>query len=285
MKLRMEFLTVFAVVVAVFVMALTELAPIRLMMDWRASVNAQGEHILEPPVYQYYDYTGGTEPQITIDFLRGKHFWNPQVAIWIEDLNGNHLQTLMVTTSTAKGLFYSGRTALNFKISDEAKSVENASVRRVDALPYWSHRRGVKYPDGLYSPPTNEPLPDGITGATPVGDFYFSGKGDFEELDALVVMVEVNVAFDENEYFSEYDFPEDTLYHSGTGLLGQPSIVYSASFKRSDTTRYKLMTMIGHGHHSGSSGELFSSLDRLTTAHFITERIVVGVSESWFGKN
>ena len=190
----------------------------------------------------------------------------------------------MVTTSTAKGLFYAGRTLYNFKQSDEAKSLENTSIRRVDALPYWSHKRGVRYPDGLFAPHPDQPLPDAITGATPVGNFRMSGSPDLNEISSFRLLIEVNVAFDENEYFSEYDYPDDPVYHGGTGLLGQPSIVYAADFQRTDTTHYQLMSIIGRGHHSGRSGELFTDLEKLTTSKSIAGRIVAGVNEEWFHK-
>jgi hypothetical protein len=92
----------------------------------------------------------------------------------------------------------------------------------------------------------------------------------------------VNVAFDENEYYSEYDFPEDSLYHGGTGLLGQPSLIYSATIRRSDKERYYIMSLIGHGHHSGMTGKLFNEFQSISTAKYIAERIVAGVDESWY---
>ena len=89
--------------------------------------------------------------------------------------------------------------------------------------------------------------------------------------------VELNVAFDDNEFYSEFDFPDDEVYHSGTGQLGQPSIVFDALIDLEDGKNYYLMELIGHGHHSGQTGELFSDLSTLTTAKQIVERIVIGV--------
>jgi hypothetical protein len=232
-----------------------------------------------------YDHSEGKAPGLTIDFLKGKHFWNPQVAIWLEDSTGKYLETLLVTTSTARGLFYSGRSAENFKESDNVKTEENSPTRRVDALPYWSHKRGYQYPDGFYSPPPDSPLPDGITGATPKENFYFkSASSSFHRSSTFRVLIEVNVAFDENEYYSEYDFPDDSLYHSGTGLLGQPSVIYGATIRRSDPSRYHILSLLGYGHHSGSTGELVTETKTISTAKYIVERIVVGVSENWYKK-
>ena len=85
------------------------------------------------------------------------------------------------------------------------------------------------------------------------------------------------MAFDDNEYYSEFDFPDDDVFHSGTGQLGQPSIVFEASVDMNDNKDYYLMELIGHGHHSGQTGELDSDLSTLTTALEIVERIVIGV--------
>lgn len=283
MKLRSEFIIMVLVVCCLAISAYYEVPPIREMMDWKARKNATSKQEVNQADYQIYEFSKGMSPEITIDFLKGPHFWNPQVAVWIEDTSGHYMETLMVTTSTAQGLFYSGRTSENFREVDEVKQSNSSPTRRVDALPYWSHKRGVKYADGYFSPPGDQPLPDGITGATPTENFHLTSDGEtLTSLQVFKVLVEVNVAFDENEYFSEYEFLEDSLYHGGTGLLGQPSLIYSATFSKYDSERYKVMKPIGHGHHSGGSGELFFDLSTLTTARYVAERIVVGVSEEWF---
>jgi hypothetical protein len=283
MKPRKEFLVVFVTLLGIFAFTYIEPAPVRQLMDWRAARNTQGVTKISLSDYQIYDHTQGDEAGITIDFLKGKHFWNPQVAIWLEDSAGNYIETLLVTTSTAKGLFYSGRSASNFKESDEVKTEENTSTRRVDALPYWSHKRNNRYSDGFFSPSPGEPLPDAITCATPKENFYFkSGVTSIEDLTSFRVMVEVNVAFDDNEYYSEYDFLDDSLYHGGTGLLGQPSLVYGTTINEKDTERYHVLRLLGHGHHSGATGDLIADVRTITTAKGIVERIVVGVGEAWY---
>jgi hypothetical protein len=283
MYLRKQFVIVLIIVSAVFLFSYYEIRPVRQLMDWRASRTALAEKEIDISGYQVYDYSGGKEPEITIDFLKGKHFWNPQVAIWIEDSAGNYIETLLVTTSTARGLFYSGRSAKNFKESDGIKTESSVPTRRVDALPYWSHKRGHQYADGFYSPPPGEPLPDGITGATPTDNFYFKKTNSLiQGRSSFKVLVELNVAFDENESYSEYDFLDDSLYHGGTGLLGQPSVVYSVTIRKDDKNRYYVLNLVGHGHHSGSTGELISETETITTAKHVTERIVVGINESWY---
>jgi hypothetical protein len=283
MRLRKEFLIVLVVLAGIFAFTYYEPAPVRKLMDWRAARNTQVTNDISLSEYQVYDHTHGGAPDIAIDFLKGKHFWNPQVAIWIEDSAGNYMETLLVTTSTAKGLFYSGRSADNFKESDETKVEEGTPTRRVDALPYWSHKRNHQYSDGLYSPPPGEPLPDAITGATPKDNFYFMApESGIKDLASFRVMVEVNVAFDENEFYSEYDFLEDSLYHGGAGLLGQPSLIYGVTVSNRDDQRYYVLSLLGHGHHSGATGDLIKDIKSITTAKYVVERIVVGVNEGWY---
>ena len=283
MKLRKEFLVVLAVLMGILAFTYYEITPVKKVMDWRAARNTQGISEVSLSEYQVYDHTQGGPPDITVDFLKGKHFWNPQLVIWIEDSVGNYIKTLLVTRSTAKGLFYSGRSASNFKESDEVKVEEKTPTRRVDALPYWSHKRNHIYSDGFFSPPPGEPLPDAITSATPKQNFYFkSRESSIEDLTSFRVMIEVNVAFDENEYYSEYDFLEDSLYHGGTGLLGQPSLIYGTIINVKNPQRYYLLTLLGHGHHSGATGDLISDVRKITTARYIVERIVVGIKEDWY---
>jgi hypothetical protein len=283
MILRKEFVIVVLALASLFAFTYYEPWPVKKLMDWRAARNTQVVNEVSLSEYQVYDHSNGEVPDITIDFLKGKNFWNPQVVIWIEDSSGNYIETLLVTTSTAKGLFYSGRSSSNFKETDEAKVEENTPTRRVDALPYWSHKRNHKYNDGFYSPPPGEPLPDGITGATPRENFYFKAtESGIEDLSTFRVMVEVNVAFDENEFYSEYDFLEDSLYHGGTGLLGQPSLIYGATINNNDKHRYYVLSLLGHGHHSGGNGELISDVSTVTTAKYVVERIVAGVKEDWY---
>ena len=281
--IRTEFMIVLLVLASLFAFTYYEPTPVKKLMDWRATRNTQAISKVSLSEYQVYDHSMGEDPDITVDFLKGKHFWNPQVAIWIEDSSGNYIETLLVTTSTAKGLFYSGRSASNFKETDEAKVAENTPTRIVDALPYWSHKRNHKYNDGLYSPPPGEPLPDGITGATPKENFYFKATDSgIKDLNTFKVMVEVNVAFDENEFYSEYDFLEDSLYHGGTGLLGQPSLIYGTTINKKDNQRYYVLSLLGHGHHSGANGDLISDFSTVTTAKYVVERIVIGVKEDWY---
>ncbi|MEL7118653.1 MAG: hypothetical protein AAFO07_04410 [Bacteroidota bacterium] len=239
----------------------------RLKANTEKNINSSQYDVLQMPV-------SNGNINLTIDLLQGEHYWHPQMAVWIEDAQGNYTETLFVTKATAKGIFYGGRSKANFKEFDGKKG-GRGDYRRVNALPVWSHKRGVLYEDKMYVPTRANPLPDAITGATFKGNFKLLTAID--ELEKFTLKIELNVAFDDNEYYSEYDFPDDDIFHSGTGQLGQPSIIFEAHIDMVDNKKYYLMEMIGHGHRSGQTGELFTDVSSLTTALDIVERIVVGV--------
>lgn len=173
-----------------------------------------------------------------------------------------------------RGLFFGGRNKTNFKTFDQQKQRSNA-LRRVNALPVWSHKQGKRYEDSMFVPTRDQPLAEAITGETLTDNFVLSAST--EPCAKFYIKVELNVAFDDNEYYSEYDFPEDETFHNGTGQLGQPSVIYSALVDKVDGKAYYLMDLVGHGHHSAQNGTIHPDLSSLTTAREIVERIVVGI--------
>lgn len=255
----------------------SESKPFQMLMDYGAKKKATSKQEVDWSTYEVVKMELDKELQLTIDLLRAEHYWHPQMAIWIEDTLGNYLETIFVSKATAKGLFFGGRSKENFKEFDETQASSN-DYRRVNALPVWSHKRAVKYEDGWYVPTMENPLPDAISSATIVDNFQLLAST--ENWNKFHVKVEINVAFDDNEYYSEFDYPDDEIFHSGTGQLGQPSILFEARIDMNDDKHYYLMDLIGHGHRSGQTGEVYKDLSTLTTAKEIVERIVVGVKRS-----
>lgn len=173
----------------------------------------------------------------------------PQMVVWLEDEKGRFIKTLYVTGKTATSNFYSVR-------SDEER------VRRPETLPYWSHKRGVQAQDGLYIPSVDNTAFDGMTSATPKGDHLLNMP--IPERGKYRLMVEVNRSYDFNDYYSRDRFPDDAIY-SGSGSSGQPSLIYQALFNVNEPAE-KLLTLIGHGHHSGQNGEMYGDLSKITSA-------------------
>lgn len=251
-----------------------QIQPFDAMMNFGAKQKATEKKELNLSNYEVVEMNTSNNVLLTIDLLRSEYYWHPQMAVWVEDEQGNYVETLFISKATARGLFFGGRSKDNFKTFDEQKSA-SGDYRRVNALPVWSHKRGVKYKDGLYVPPSNNKLPDAITGATIIDNFQLLSSTN--ELSKFKLKIEINVAFDDNEYYSEYDFPDDETFHNGTGQLGQPSIIFETAINMTDNKNYYLMELIGHGHYSGQNGSINLDLSTLTTARQIVERIVVGV--------
>lgn len=277
MSIRKELIVAAAAVASVFLMAFNGSYPFEILMDWGARIKSQ--QAVDAGVGKYEMYHSASKDQkLLIDVKSGIHFWHPQVVVWIEDTLGQFVKTLFITESTAKGLFLSGRNANNFKSFDANKKVKTLSsenLRLVDALPFWSHKRGKETLPNFFAPVFSDPEVDGMTGATPQGNFYIRSQVP-EELSTFNLWLEVNVAFDDNKFYSEYDFPDDSSYHGGTGLLGQPSLIYKATLQRSEQQGFRLMDLMGHSHHSGQNGNLYNDLSSITTAKRILDRVVVG---------
>lgn len=184
----------------------------------------------------------------------------PQMVVWMETLEGEYIDTLYVTGKTSTSGF--GRN-------------EVGPVRRPEALPYWSHRRGVREADGYFAPHESNADLDGISGATPKGDYLISLSAP--RMGRYRLLVEVNRSYDFNEHFSKDRYPEDPIY-SGDGSSGQSSLVYETVIDPGATeTEQHLLALVGHGHHSGADGRLYSDLAGITTAKDTLSFIVVTV--------
>jgi hypothetical protein len=185
-------------------------------------------------------------------FLGLTYATTPQMAFWVEDGDGRFLETLFVTRALSDSSFQS-----TDPFSDEL-------IRRPEALPVWSHRRGISYDDGLAVPlPGNTDL-DGVTAPTPLGHYDLASRA---ETDGGVVRVfmEINRSYDFNAWWHRDRFPEDPIY-SGSGSSGQPSLVYVAELDLGAGERFALLEPIGHGHPSGQDGSLSADLSGFDTA-------------------
>ncbi len=207
---------------------------------------------------------------ITIEVTKGIKDYYSIMAIWIEDTSGNYIETLYATKNIATGIFWQ-------EIEGEPARV---SVRRPEAIPYWSHKRNIVEVDGINLPTPETALFDGITGATPKSHYVLKSKLSNTSVHQFKVLYEVNRSFDWNEYYNKDAFPDNEIY-SGSGYVGQPSLIYSTPIinLNDDNRKSYLMEVVGHGHHSGANGELYSDLSNITTAIDITERILVIVNE------
>jgi len=225
-------------------------------------VSCKSSKIQDPsPVYNYNTDTSGTG--VSIEFTRGNEFNYPLMAIWVEDEKGNFMQTLYVAESIGKGTFRHGDTSTGKWLP--------GPVLRPAALPYWSHRRGIKNSSGLYLPDSENPIPDAYTGPTPTGDFVLNSKIEDKNLRKFSVYFEINQTWDWNEYWTNNKYPEDSDYKTSC----QPALVYKADVNLDSLDKVYIMTVIGHSHYSGKDGELYSDISTITTALEIVKDIRV----------
>jgi len=177
----------------------------------------------------------------------------PQIAVWLEDADGNLLETLYVTRKFALQKW------------GNPKGQEDNATFRISSLPYWMHKLRAK---GLASPTKKSPLPDAITGASPKDSFTLHTKvpGDAKE---VYVLMEVNNSFDENAQYPNKTDDAATEYN------GQPSVVYRAKIDAQQAGQTPL-TLIGHGSWNGQDGSLTTDLSTLTTAtKLVTQAVVI----------
>lgn len=203
---------------------------------------------------------------ISVEVTKGIKDYYSVMAIWIEDTAGNYIETLYASKNIATGIFWQ-------EVDGEAVRI---SVRRPEAVPYWSHKRNIVEADGINVPTPETAIVDGITAATPKSHFVLDSKLSKSSINKFKVLYEVNRSFDWNAYYNEGAFPDDKIY-SGSGSVGQPSLIYSSTIinLKDENRRSYLMDLVGHGHHSGKDGKLYSDLSNITTAIEITERVLV----------
>ena len=177
----------------------------------------------------------------------------PQFAVWVEDTSGNYLSTLFAT----------------YKIATEGWQA-NKGNRRKESLPHWCFQRGVTYSDGLYLPTKENPLPDGITGATPKADKTLLLSPSLLE-PPFVIKAEFNHSVDFNSLYPKNAQPGEINYSGGEMGSGQPAVVYSVIVL--PDTEEATLTLVGHSSPDGSDGLVYSDLESLTTARSIVGSI------------
>ena len=180
------------------------------------------------------------------------------MAVWLEDEDGNYLETLYVASSIGTGIFGHGTIT--------AGHWAPGPVSRPAALPRWWHRYG-------YLPGPGNPVPDAITGPTPEADFILSTRSTLPLPQKFKVVMEINQSWDWNEYWANDKYPDDADYKSSS----QPAVVYEALVDGDGEGREYDMEIIGRSHYAGADGKLYNDLETLTTARNIAASIKVRV--------
>lgn len=185
----------------------------------------------------------------------------PQIAVWIEDMEGNYLTTLYVSYKAGKQSW-------------------SGNDKRKEALPYWNYIR-LPYqphqpvPDGYTGATTQQPVPDAVTGATPSSNFELQ-MNPLNGLEKFVVKAEFNHSKDYNDFYPETAVFGDENYSAESG---QPAVIYEAIIDLTVTRKEYKMQMIGHSSPDGSNGELYTDLSKLTSAKEIVKEITITIKE------
>ncbi|WP_319559482.1 DUF2271 domain-containing protein [Marispirochaeta sp.] len=220
------------------------------------------------------------DPGIRLTIEEGEHYRHripvflffsvkapPQIAIWIEDMEGNFMETLFVTQRTAQD---------NWRKAP-GDDTQKEKLRRPESLPRWIHRS-----TGTEAQHWKGPLPDAdaVSSATPKSGFSIPASLP-EETTRFRVLAEVNASLDFNESYPKDAAKGSVGYSGGPWGSGQPALVYAAEVDMSNpgTEQIELET-VGHSSPDGSTGKLCSDLSGITTAHEIVRGIYIKVHAS-----
>ena len=253
-----------------------------LFLSYGVFAGGQSQAVFETGPREDAEPTPGIE--VAVEVVPGEHFDhkmkifplinitnNPQVVLWAESADGEFLRTLYITERIAT---QSWRGAPG----DDTPKEE---IRRPESLPVWSHRHGEVYSDGLMVPTREEPMPDAVTGATPKGEFLVQTEIPAGHQEVWVYL-EVNMSTDFNNAFPA-EAPEGSpSYSGGEWGSGQPALVYRGRLTFDEGREPQLpveLTLLGHSSPDGSTGEVFTDLDGITTAREIVSvaRVVAPV--------
>lgn len=223
--------------------------------------NSKMKPVKDEPVFVFETNVTGKGVIIETEFLKGKEHNHPLFAFWVEDTDGNYIQTLYVSKSIATSTFE--------RAENDKGKWETGIQRRPAALPYWSHKRGIIASDGLYLPTKENPVPDVYTGATPPGSFKLITRTDELISKPFRVLLEINQSWDWNDYWHNDKFPGDKEYATSS----QPSLIYSVIIDPVRLSSQYEFELIGHGHHSGKDGSLNTDLTTISTAKNIAKNI------------
>ncbi len=179
-----------------------------------------------------------------------------QMAIWIEDLKGNYINTIYVTKKFGSQKWTGG-------------SDDDSITFRKETLPVWMFkaRDAMKMPE---YPTKNNPVADTITGATPEKSFKVASKID-SSLGEVVVCFEINMAFDNNDTYKKDMTPSDDDFNAASG---QPSLIYKAAINLEEKGSRDL-EFVGRSQPNGKSGDIIPDLSSITTAKNIVKNVKV----------
>ena len=165
----------------------------------------------------------------------------PQIAVWLEDADGNYIRTLYVTSRAEKRSW-----------------IFSPKDGRPESLPVWYCASG----ENPAKSGGEKTALDAVSSATPKGGVIFGAEIDGEK--SYVLKAELNNSFDYNGFYTK----------KNSGVNGQPSVVYGALIPDGFTQEIRL-ELLGTGSVDGSDGIIHPETENLTTAKNIISCIAV----------
>ncbi|GMQ63110.1 hypothetical protein [Vallitalea maricola] len=186
------------------------------------------------------------EQYVTINIEKGVEFAGlstgiikfavtPQYAIWIEDIEGNYLETLYVTEKISKIKRKSALPVYMKILSNEGIEVDDISGASITS--------SIK---------TNPISVDGI------------------DRKKFKIFMEVNNSYDYNDVYKENLAIGDKGYN--TDYCGQPAVIYYAEVDLDKNNTYTLEP-IGHSDPTGESANIIYELDSIEGALNIVKKV------------
>ena len=167
----------------------------------------------------------------------------PQLAIWLEDTEGNYIKTLYVTERASHKSWIMG-----------------PKEGRPESLPVWYHASKFE--------PAKKATPDikldAVTSATPKGGIIFDAE---LEDKTYILRAEFNTSFDYNDFYTK----------KNSGVNGQPSVIYEATIPADFNKGSKEIRLVftGTGSLNGADGLVHKNTEGLTTALTIVKLVAV----------
>ena len=206
--------------------------------------------------------------EITVKVRPGQHWKEkrePQIALWLEDSQGNYIRTLYVTERAGhKSWIFGPKEGRPESLpvwygaskSGSTASKTEASSSGTKASP------SAESASSAPSPSLSRSL-DAVTGATPKSELNLTVQ--IEEGD-YIIKAEFNNSFDYNDFYTK----------KSSGVNGQPSVVYSAKIPANLTAGQEIsLDFAGTGSLTGGDGSISKNTQNLTSAREIVNSITV----------
>ena len=225
---------------------------------------------IETPVFDTIESNKSAEGLgFEIEFYKGKYHNHPTFSFWVEDIEGNYIETLFVTKYLGTGIYG------HASIGEGKWDSKPGESKRPASFPYWLQKRGIIADGETYLPTPEKPVADAITGATPLNNFILATRSTKDLPQKFNLLMEINQPWDWNEYWHNNLYPVDAEYKTSC----QPALVYSVTIDQTKSETEYYLNPIGHSHHSGKDGELYTDLTTLTTAKEIAHKVVVSLKK------